>query len=326
MSYRLLVYIAGCSYSGSTLLDMILGSLNKVTAVGEIKRLAEHFPHSTGNGLCTCGQALKECSFWKAVQQNVRDELGDQTISLADIPLRVPEPPSDGTKKVHRYVPKLDELLLVAGSRWIWNWMKPFSKSVREQIRTTDNAIKVLEAIAKVDQSEVIADSSKAPRHLKQLYFADPKRFRVIYLVRDGRGAAWSNCRRNKRTMAESAAWWRRVNQNTQMMMSFIPKSSIYQIRYEDLCTNPQAEIDALCSYLDIENTVDFSSFKIPKDNLHMVSGNPMRFRKDELEIKSDEKWKSELSAEQLSDFEKHAGKMNSKFGYQSLADLTKPA
>ena len=56
--------------------------------------------------------------------------------------------------------------------------------------------------------------------------------------------------------------------------------------------------------------TLDFRSVE------HHVIGNGMRLDSSSV-IELDERWRSELSAEQLAEFDRVAGRMNRKYGYE---------
>lgn len=60
------VYIAGSSHSGSTILDLLLGSHSRVESIGEGKKLPELLLSmaSGAKPLCTCQQTLAECPVW----------------------------------------------------------------------------------------------------------------------------------------------------------------------------------------------------------------------------------------------------------------------
>lgn len=70
MNRRLpLLYIAGSSHSGSTLLDLLLGSHPDIESVGEAKKItsvAEKM-NSGEHPLCTCRREVADCPFWRAV-------------------------------------------------------------------------------------------------------------------------------------------------------------------------------------------------------------------------------------------------------------------
>ncbi|SCC79482.1 sulfotransferase [Saliniramus fredricksonii] len=63
------VYIAGRGHSGSTLLDLILGSHSRLVSVGEIKQKAlTRLFSNVSKRPCTCGARVGDCKFWNAVR------------------------------------------------------------------------------------------------------------------------------------------------------------------------------------------------------------------------------------------------------------------
>jgi len=71
-----IIYIAGLGHSGSTMLDMSLGTLPEVVGLGELKTLLDdttrmrHF-----SSVCSCGKPAIECSFWKELPQLLKPGL-----------------------------------------------------------------------------------------------------------------------------------------------------------------------------------------------------------------------------------------------------------
>jgi hypothetical protein len=59
------VYVAGYSRSGSTLLDIALGSHPQIVGVGEVTFLLEDWAHPRRQ--CTCGSGYAECPFWRGL-------------------------------------------------------------------------------------------------------------------------------------------------------------------------------------------------------------------------------------------------------------------
>jgi len=68
-----LLYIAGSSHSGSTLIDLVLGSHSLIESLGEAKKipkvLQELEPGNHHQPLCSCHVAIADCDFWKTVLQ-----------------------------------------------------------------------------------------------------------------------------------------------------------------------------------------------------------------------------------------------------------------
>ena len=64
-----LLYIAGSSHSGSTLLDLLLGSHPAIESVGEAKKIPAVAARIRAgeNPLCTCREPVVTCAFWRQV-------------------------------------------------------------------------------------------------------------------------------------------------------------------------------------------------------------------------------------------------------------------
>lgn len=64
-----LVFIISSSHSGSTLLNLLLGSCDNISSIGEIKRLHNYLEEDSklNNLDCTCGVAINNCNFWNQV-------------------------------------------------------------------------------------------------------------------------------------------------------------------------------------------------------------------------------------------------------------------
>ena len=86
-----LIYIAGTSHSGSTLLDLML---NAHPANLRVRRAAEAQPPAHGRGMrarepiapCSCGApTLSECPFWSEVDKRTRATTGKP---LADLDMQ----------------------------------------------------------------------------------------------------------------------------------------------------------------------------------------------------------------------------------------------
>ena len=59
------LYVAGSGRSGSTIVDNILGQLDGVGRVGEVRFLWER--GMLEDRTCGCGAAFSACPFWRAV-------------------------------------------------------------------------------------------------------------------------------------------------------------------------------------------------------------------------------------------------------------------
>lgn len=82
-----LVYIAGSSHSGSTLIDLVLGSHTRIESLGEAKKIPKILCNlQTGfqpKPVCSCHAPIVDCDFWKsALQFQTRDSSQRERIAF----------------------------------------------------------------------------------------------------------------------------------------------------------------------------------------------------------------------------------------------------
>jgi hypothetical protein len=87
----------------------------------------------------------------------------------------------------------------------------------------------------------------------------------------------------------------------------------LLRVRYEDLTADPARELHRLCQFIGIKFDVDMLEFRAQRH--HIANGNDMRFGKNP-SIRTDQTWKSALSAADLAYFEARAGALNRRLGY----------
>jgi len=143
------IYIAGASHSGSTLLDMMLNAHPEIISVGEVLKLNRAKRSRTGKPKltkCSCGAwGLLQCEFWSRVNERIMQTHGK---SFAD--------------------------LNVNDCRLFDEWEDPNSILFR--------------AISEVSGKEFIVDSSKMPRRLRHLLGLYELNVYPVHLIRTPHG------------------------------------------------------------------------------------------------------------------------------------------
>jgi hypothetical protein len=77
-SKKRVIYIAGLGHSGSTILDMSLGTITGVVGLGELKTLLDEKSRERHyTSVCSCGKKATECDIWKEVPQLLEGKQGD---------------------------------------------------------------------------------------------------------------------------------------------------------------------------------------------------------------------------------------------------------
>ncbi|MFB6226516.1 MAG: sulfotransferase domain-containing protein [Candidatus Paceibacteria bacterium] len=72
-----LVYIYGLGYSGSTILNILLGAHPNIVGIGEFYASFNEVEFSFGDRICSCGVELPECEFWKQHQSLYQERKND---------------------------------------------------------------------------------------------------------------------------------------------------------------------------------------------------------------------------------------------------------
>lgn len=283
-----ILYIGGYGRSGSTLLERILGTIPGFVSVGELRFV---WDRSFGeNQLCGCGRPFYSCDFWNAV--------GDEAFGgLQKIdPYRAYE--LRRLVERFRYIP----LYALGGANCLHPRKLAGPLSEYEALLN-----KLYRAIQSVSGADVIVDSSKYPPYaflLNALPFAD---LRVIQLVRDSRAVAYSWSRHRVRPEiigrstlmprygpAKASYGWSLRNQSLNLLSR--ASAAFKRLRYEDLVYAPADHVQKTLRDLDLGKAVELPAADGRRVSLsvdHTVSGNPMRFRQGDIELRPDEEWRT---------------------------------
>lgn len=291
------------SHSGSTLLAMLLGSHPQATTIGDTAGTASR-KHPDYH--CSCGNRPQACTFW----QHVKDQMSRRgfDLNVTDFGTRFEYPESRFINRVlhaehrGRILETIRDAVLGLSTGW------------RRKFRTiAERNVALVETVTKVTNSQILIDSSKLPHRLKFLLRIPELEVKVIHLVRNGRGVAHTYIQDNGWSVEKSAIEWRRGVLAAEKLLARLDRDMWRQVRYEDLCSDPQAELEKLCVFLNLDPdrvNMDFRSA-----GLH-VFGNKMRLSSEQA-IRLDSKWGTELTDSQVSTIEHLAWKQLTRYGYE---------
>jgi hypothetical protein len=299
-----LCYVASPSYSGSTLLALLLGTHPRIATVGELKGrlygslgVPQH---------CSCGTDVADCPFWKELQRRVVAR--GLACDLRDLDTYF-HAPSHGV---------LDRLLRARVRGGLFEatreaLIRALPGAARERQRLIERNRVLVETICEIQGGDVLVDSSKDAVRLMFLLRSRLWDVRVVHLLRDGRGVANSFRKRDGFPVAKGARRWRAAHESYAHLARELAPDAICRIRYEDLASEPEATVDEILGFLGLRRGQVRSDFMA---YAHHLFGNPMRMRNSS-EISLDEAWREELRPEELAIFERVAGKLNREFGYE---------
>jgi hypothetical protein len=281
-------FIGGWGRSGSTLLASLLGEVDRMTPVGELRYIWDRGLRD--DELCGCGARFSECAFWQEVGRVAFggwDSLDGEEMRRLDHAV---------TR--HRYLPFMLAPRLSRG----------YAAKLE---RYADLLARLYAAVREVSGSEMIVDATKDPSFAFVLRRVPGLRFRVLHIVRDSRGAAFSwskTVKRPERTSgtdelmpkygaAHAGLRWVAYNLLFHLVGAVgVPRVSI---RYEKLASQPRSELERIMAELDLPSLngewtgLDEGVFELRPH--HTIGGNPMRFRHGTMRVRSDQAWRTAM-------------------------------
>jgi hypothetical protein len=306
------VYVCAAGHSGSTLLDLVLGSHSQAASLGELIQLPKNIALNTQ---CTCGEPVRTCKTWSAVIHRLSRKLG---VDLLEHPYALQmgyglaSSVVDHEHQTRAYLlrRKLIIGLLHAELRYGRSLNGP---SGRLMAQAVDNTVSVYDAVGDISGVEAVVDSSKSYIKAVSLYLRAPQRTRILLLTRDGRGVMWSNIRRGDSGAAAVRAWSNRYQRALPLLARHVLPEHRMHVRYEDLARDPPATLLRICDHIGLPYEASMLNYR--QKVHHIVNGNRMRLSSDST-IRLDEDWRRSLPATDLEYFEKAAGRLNRSFGY----------
>jgi hypothetical protein len=281
------VFIGGLGRSGSTLLDRMLDRLDDVCSVGELVHLWQR--GLAENNRCGCGQRFRDCQFWCRV--------GEQAFGGWDA-LDVEEVLAlKGAVDRNRYVP-----LMVLPALW-----PPYRARLR---RYLDLLERLYQAIRQVSGRPQLVDASKHASHaflVRRLRGLD---LRLVHLVRDSRGVAfsWTKLMRRAEVVDGDALMAtdtplrmsaRYVSYN--LLFHLLPRLGVRRLllRYESLVGDPAGELTRVLDHAGRPPADGELGFVgdgwVELGPSHALAGNPMRFGSGRVPLRVDEEWRGQL-------------------------------
>lgn len=241
-----IIYIAGYGRSGSTLLDILLGSHEKVTGTGELANVFAHYQDDEEK--CSCGEALSRCPFWSQVVE--KQFLAASCPSLSEL------------EKMRRKVEDWPHILGLLRGKACGREQKTYAVFTR----------RLFESVYRTTGRQWILDSSKTASHtawragaLHRLCGMD---VRVLHLVRDGRSVMASKIRGDNRAMRRGLAFrsstaayrglfgWLSANVFAMVTGLLLPRGCYAILRFEDLLRRPERELVRIGNFLGLELSV----------------------------------------------------------------------
>lgn len=299
------VFILGIGRSGSTMLDLMLGSHSQGFSLGEISKLPEIYRRTPSpEAFCPTG------TFWADHFSN--EDARQLARGLSG-------------RRLHPQIPlKLE--------RWV------------RELTGQDAVLKPYTLLAKRIQKTLLVDSSKYPDWVEQRLGAREFRQNelqafVIHTVRDGRAVLNSYLRAYPdQTVDQISRRWLKNLQDCEQVYATLAPDRRMQVRYEVLATNPENTMRQVCDFLQVPfepAMLDYWKHEhyyiagsrsaralIARYHQQPVASNTQAVHGDyyykmDLTIKLDQRWRQELDPQKIERFYEIVGDRNRPFEWE---------
>lgn len=262
-----ILYVAGYSRSGSTMLDTVLESAGGTAGVGEISFIGADWADTRLR--CTCGEPYQACPVWHDLFSSTAEACA-----------------------AHRIVRSVEGAAAIAKiERGDLSW--ELCSEYREIMhRIFSHAGQRLGA-------GVIVDSSKSARATAGRFLALSRHagldVKVLHLVRSGYATAASYAVHGSNWVQEgriqpyaamvprAIAGWRLAHERVIRLLKLVDPKKQLRVKFEDLVRDPVGAITAIGAFSGIDVTTVIG--KLERGEAfpvgHQVGGNRLRFQKD---------------------------------------------
>jgi hypothetical protein len=281
-------YIGGSGRSGSTVLALLLGQLPGFVAAGGLSNLWERGLKE--NYLCGCGEHFRECPFWEQVG---REAFGGWDALDANELVRLKFAVTKYRHGPWHLAPRLRPGFL------------------EELVDYSDYMARLYGAIKSVSGRRVVVDTSHDVVPALLLRRMPSVHGRILHLVRDSRGVAFSLSKRVVRAEATTTPTYMSRYAPAQAGLEWVVANLPYhlirmgplprlRIHYESLVASPSTEIPRIVEFFgESLSPAELSIFEgdsIEIAENHMVSGNPHRLGTSHVQVRLDDEWQRRMT------------------------------
>lgn len=308
------LFIGGLGRSGSTLVEKLINELGPTHSVGETVHLWERGLRDRER--CGCGEPFEQCRQWSAVGQRAFGGW-DQVDVERLVHLRWTV---DRTRRLPLVLAALRSGRSTPGQREYLHALRSVllaSAEVAAKERGSD------------PDDIVLIDSSKHLSTAALLACDDRLDLRILHLVRDPRGVAYSWTKAVDRpetegelmpqySPARTAARW--VSDNLGFELLGRLGVRILRRRYEDVVAAPTEALVEIARFAGIDAGPTFPFLHGQSAHLstpmHSIAGNPLRFGGDNVMLRVDDAWRTELPAAERRTVDRVTGPVLARYGY----------
>lgn len=310
MAKNQLIYIISPSFSGSTLLTLLLARHAQVSTIGELKATARG---DIASYMCSCGARLLDCPFWLGIK-------AEATLAGIDFHLE------DFGTHFRSDDAFVDQIIGAQVRGPLFELCRSLSIACFPSVRQTHSRIMrqnetLIDLILKKQGTRYFIDGSKDPNRLQ--YFLRSGNWDVAVINMTRNGICQANSQRSRShypgTFDDASREWLKTMRQIHRVCAKVPASKQHTLHYEELCTETETTLNRVWDFLGLESIPCNSENLDLKTKDQHILGNKMR-TKDSITIKLDERWQTQVTPAEYASFEEIAGPMNRKIGYKDIA------
>jgi len=255
---------------------------------------------------CSCKQRIKDCTFWNAIDTQMRERGFEFRIDHFDMGFTSGGPPLIQ----HLRNGSFRNGALDAMRDAIFQALPRERRKLKRLVARNEAFV---DSVLTITGKQVFVDTSKDRLRLTALRKFSRFDVRAIHLVRDVRGVVASRLQRRRGVDAhEAARQWTKAHRDLQLTLGSWPAGKHIEVRYEDLCRDISGTMERIYRFCEVDPELRDTDFR---SSLQHIIGNPMRLS-NLSEIQPDERWRSQLTQEQLEEIQRVAGSLSRQYGY----------
>lgn len=283
-------------HSGSTLLDCIMGTHQEFQSAGEMRYLNWQLERTKdkeasikNQDICTCGKNFRNCQFWSRVIQSIKKKTGKnieadpQSFDIAFFNQFSYQ--NRGGHKPH-FTDRVKAYLIREWLEQGWSlgkilWLEPKIK------HWLANNWLLYETMAKVSGKRFVVDSSKHLTIALLLQQYRPDDVTLIFLHRKKEGLISSAGKRASKNGTEYnpkeiIASQKKFESRINKLKKNIRNLNYIDLHYKNIADQPATSLELIVKKVNADPEYILQSdnnFFIDPSQLHLVAGNPMRYR-----------------------------------------------
>ncbi len=286
-------------FHGATLFGLLANNHEKITSLGDTLPERDHMDF-----YCSCRTSIDKCDFWKSLGRELKaSRFQHEQKLLPVVPRMVTSDQKNETTA---------RVLTEIGIKYHFNpWLlRPFRAMV---FRAATE--RLAETACRLQGTQIFLDGAKDYyRAMAYLFIARPKRTRIIHLVRDPRGYAMSsdtNFAENNLRPDHPMVIWNTFHELVMCNTKPFPGVEYIRVRYEDLCADPNLEMNKVFSFLGLEEQ---DVAHAPTEPHHLI-GNRMLYEFDGT-VNLDTRWQQQMTASRRIEVLEGTRGLATEFGY----------